>query len=40
MSEALALTKRQVERKINQLKAEGVLRREGSTKKGVWVINQ
>ena len=40
MSEALALTKRQVERKINKLKAEGVLRREGSTKKGVWVINQ
>ena len=34
------LTKRKVEKTINRLKKEGTLKREGSTKKGIWRIRK
>lgn len=40
MSERTGMTKRQIERLIQELRAEGILRREGPKKGGRWVIDE
>jgi len=39
ISEAIGITKRQVETNINKLKTQGLIERVGANKNGKWIIN-